>query len=114
MRYEEVKPVSRDEAEVALSSGSPDALSRTLLSMAYHDDDWRWVQDTCITFTNHPDPEVSALAVTCLGHLARIHGVLDTDKVLPVLEKLRKDPKIAGRVDDALDDIKMYLQDQVE
>jgi len=114
MRYEEVRPVSRDEADAAFSSGSPEAISRALVSIAYHDDDWRWVQDTCIAFTNYPDPQVSGLAVTCLGHLARIHGTLDMEKVLPVLQKLRSDPKIAGRVDDALDDIEMYLHNKAK
>jgi hypothetical protein len=114
MKYGKVTPMSRAEAEVALSSGSPDAINRALLSLAYHDNDWHWVQDTCIKFTNYPDPQVSGLAVTCLGHLARIHQVLDTEKVLPILQKLRCDPKIAGRVEDALDDIDMYLHERIK
>ena len=60
--------------------------------------------------SEHAHPAVTGLAVTSLGHIARIHRQLDLDKVLPVLEKLRSDPEIGGRVEDALDDIRKYLE----
>lgn len=110
MLLDDVKPITQTEAEAGLASGMPDKICDALIRITYHDPDWRWVQDTCIELANHSDPQVSGLAVTCLGHLARIHGVLDLEKVLPTLRKLRAHPKISGRVADALDDIKMYLE----
>jgi hypothetical protein len=63
---------------------------------------------------SQPNSEVARLAVTCLGHVARIHRTLDLDRVLPVLETLRKDPEIAASMGDALDDIEMYLPPNVK
>jgi len=112
MRYKEAEPISRREAEVAFSSGSPERISDALVSAAFFDPDWRWVQDICIQYANHSDLQISGMAVTCFGHLARIHGNLEMERVLPILQKLRKDPKLAGKVDDALDDINMYIHDE--
>ena len=110
MRLDEVKPISQSEAEAGLASGMPDIICDALIRITYHDPNWHWVQDKCLELASHPDPQVSGLAVTCLGHLARIHRVLDVEKVLPTLRRLQDDPKISGRVADALDDINMYLE----
>jgi hypothetical protein len=80
-----------------------------LVRLALHDGDWQWVESKCIAFTDHPDAEVRGTAVTCLGHLARLHHRLDLAKVLPVLARLRSDPEMGGRVGDALDDIASYV-----
>jgi hypothetical protein len=48
--------------------------------------------------------------VTALGHLARIHGEADLEKVLPLLEELTRDPVIGGRAEDALGDIRMFTK----
>lgn len=109
MRYEDVLPITRQEAEDAFVSGNPNEVCNALVRVAYHDPDWRWVQAQCLRFGKHPDPDVRGLAATCIGHLVRIHGVLDMELVLPVLEGLLKDPEVSGRAQDALDDIKVYL-----
>lgn len=110
MILDEVNPITRTDAEAGLTSGIPDKICDALIRITYHDPDWRWVQDVCLQLASHSDPQVSGLAVTCLGHLARIHGVLDMEKVLPTLSRLLDEPKISGRVADALDDINMYLE----
>ena len=54
------------------------------------------------------NPDISGLAAICLGHLARIHGQFEKDKVIPILRSRLNDTAIAGRIEDALDDIKMF------
>jgi hypothetical protein len=51
------------------------------------------------------------LVVTCFGHIARIHRVIDRQVVDPVLDRLAADPDpaVSGRVSDARDDFEMYL-----
>jgi hypothetical protein len=44
-----------------------------------------------------------------LGHLARIHGQLDLERVEPRLRELRADPEVAGSAEDALDDIERFM-----
>jgi hypothetical protein len=87
----------------------PDLLN-ALLAVTFSDPDWEWVQDRCLEFLDHPDSRVKALAVTCLGHLARIHRKLDKERVVARLAAVRlRDPELAGRVEDATEDIEQYL-----
>ena len=110
MKYHEVEPITREEAEVAFASGSSIDICHALVRLAYHDPDWRLVQEKCIHFSKYPHPDVAGLAVTCLGHIARIHRSLDLEKVMPVLNELHDDPHIGGIVSDALSDIDIYLR----
>jgi hypothetical protein len=114
LRYVEVEPITRQEAEVAFSSAVSGEIRSALIRLVYHDPDWRWLQEKCIEMSKASDSEVAGLAVTCLGHLARIHRTLDLERVLPILKKLLGNPKISGRVEDALDDIETYLDVKVE
>lgn len=49
----------------------------------YGDGDWKASQELYLTLLDHPDHQVQALAATCLGHLARVYGQLDEDRVVP-------------------------------
>lgn len=110
LRYEEPQPTSRVEAEVVFRSEDSEAICRTLVGVAFHDPDRRWVEDWCLKFCDSPNADVRSLTVTCLGHLARIHRELDLQRVLPVLRRLSADPEIAGYVEDAMDDLKLFLR----
>ncbi len=102
--------ISRDEAEKIFSTGTNDEICDALLAIAFYDEDWKWAQTQCLLFLNHTSPDISGLAATCLGHIARIHHKLDKELVITALMGRLKDPKISGQVQDALDDIEMFLQ----
>jgi hypothetical protein len=91
-----------------LASGSQEQITDALVGLAYHEQDWRWVQSQCLRFLSSADPDVRGLAATCLGHIARILGRVDKELVLPALQPLLTDPQIAGRVEDALEDIRIF------
>lgn len=112
MKYFEVIPISREEAKSAILSDNPDIICNALLRLTYHDPDWQWVQNLCLQLVQYEDTNIRGLAVTCLGHLACIHGVLNTEKVVPILEDLRHDPDVGGKVEDALDDIQMFIHEE--
>ena len=95
---------------MAFSSGSPELITDALVRVALNDPDWQWVQGKCLTFLDSPVSDVRRLAVTCLGHLARIHGELDREKVVRLLNKLRHDDQIGGSVEDALEDIEKFVR----
>lgn len=107
MRYHDVDPIDRTEAERALASEDPQRINHALLSLALHDPDWRWVQERILVFLGHRDPEVRGLAATCLGHLARIHGQID-ERAVAALLALRGDPLVRARAEDALEDISQF------
>ena len=107
LTYQEPHPVNRDEAESAFASGDSERIARALVNVAFHEADWRWVQERCLGFARHDVAAVRQIAVTCLGHVARIHRRLDLERVLPALDELSCDPEV--QVEDALDDIRMFV-----
>jgi hypothetical protein len=106
-RYEEPPLASREDLESAVATGDPTAISRTMVGII-EDDDVDWLTHTLLDLSGHGSIEVRATAITCLGHVARIHGRIDSDRVLPRLRDLRSDPLLRGRVDDAIDDIEHF------
>lgn len=112
MKYREVVKRDRAEIELLLLSTDPTDILDALLSAAYYNPDWRWVQERCLEFLDHKECSIRGLSATCLGHLARIHKQLDLEVVLPRLAKLKDDPEIGASVQDALDDIRFYLRFQ--
>jgi len=112
LTYREVVPTSRPELERLLESGNERAIIDALLSAAFYESDWRWVQNTCPQLLAHPAKWVRWNAATCLGHIARIHKDLDVEIVLPRLHALEDDSEIGSSVQDALDDISWYLRPQ--
>jgi len=110
MGYYEIFPIDRRELEKLLESGNENAIVEALLSAAYYDPDWRWVQGQCLRFLDHADRNVRWNAATCLGHVARIHRNLDLELVLPRLLVLKGDASIAPSVEEALADIRFFLR----
>ncbi len=106
--YEEIHPLDRADLNRLLDSGNQDAILASLLSAAYYDPDWRWVQSLCLRFLDHPEKDIRRTAAICLGHLARIHGQLDIDIVLPRLTAIQAAGEI--NVEDAIDDIHTFLR----
>ncbi len=110
MEYEEILPISIKEANEEFASGNPEQISRALLGLALYQQDWRMVQDLCLKFIQESNSKlIKNSAITCLGHLARIHGNLDTGKVVAVFDKLQDDPKVKGKIQDVLDDIDIFI-----
>ena len=109
MRYQAPAPISRNHALKIFSNGTIFEICDALVSIACFEQDWKWSQDQCLHFLNHCDPQVSGLAATCLGHIARIHRKLDKESVVSALKMKLNDEKISGRIQDALDDIDRFL-----
>ncbi len=109
MRYEPTNNITQTEADNIFQHGNAQEIVDALPSVTYHDEDWQWVEAHCITFLDDPREEVRAIAATCLGHLARIHGVLHLDRVIPALQAHLTDT--AGHAQDALDDIEVFIPD---
>ncbi|MDR1347299.1 MAG: hypothetical protein LBJ63_02555 [Prevotellaceae bacterium] len=101
---------SKEKIELIVNSNDVDSATKTLLDICFNPNDWKWVQDICLSLiTANKNEDVRRLAVTCLGHLARIHSTIEKEKVIPFLKKIKKgDINIAGTIDDALDDINMF------
>lgn len=110
MRYERVPESTRQELDDALTRGDDDAAQATLLSLGLHDPDGEWVQNRCLELLNHPSWALRSVAATCLGHVARIHGKIDRDRVLPALRKALKDRRTEGYAEQAIEDIETFAK----
>lgn len=85
--------------------------SKLLLMLTMSSDNREWIEDLCIEIINSQrDVELCGLAVTCLGHLARIHRTISQKKVMDVLKPLIKNAELSGRVDDAISDINFFTK----
>ena len=111
--YEPLQPIDRSEAERAFARGDARSVADALLRLALHEPDRRWVERWCLDLASHPDADVRRAVALSFGHLARLHGVLDTSSVLPTLRALASDPAVAGSVEDALDDIQTFTGERV-
>lgn len=110
MYYEEINPMSRRDAEIVFKQDDAEKIEEALVRITFHDEDWRWVQSYCLKFLEHPNKDVAAIAAICLGHLACIHGTIDTAIVVPALQAHLTDPDVAGNASNALDDIAMFVE----
>ena len=109
-QYHDVNPIDKEAAEKMLSSDTIELVCQTMVSIAFHESDWHWAQDKFLKLLFHKNHNVSGLAATCLGHLARIHNTLEKDRVIRTLKMHLNNSEIAGRIEDALDDIKIYVR----
>jgi hypothetical protein len=102
--------LSKERILELLKSDDVSIVTDALLYATFNFDSWIWLQDECLKLLNNKNVDIKGLAVTCIGHIARIHSSLDKEKVLPILCKKLFDEDISGRVQDTLDDINMFVK----
>ncbi|MDH6194105.1 hypothetical protein M2272_000726 [Mycobacterium frederiksbergense] len=86
------------------------AATRALLALTYDDPDRRGVELVLLRQLSSlgVDQQVRALAVTCMGHIGRLHRAVSPD-VVRRLEELLDDPDLGGQAEDALGDISAFV-----
>lgn len=109
MKFDNSEPKTKKELEFNFASSDVNLITESLVSLSLYEKDWQWAQNICLHFLNSNDPNISGLAATCLGHIARIHHNLDKEKVELALKSKIHNALIAGRVQDALDDIELFI-----
>ncbi|MDQ7911311.1 hypothetical protein RB614_43165 [Phytohabitans sp. ZYX-F-186] len=103
-------PATAADVRAALDRGDvTGALEAMVGSALYNGVDWKEPQELFLQLLEHEDRQVSALAATCLGHLARVYGQLDEDRVVAALHRARCAPHISGTALNALEDIEVFL-----
>ncbi|WP_370470384.1 hypothetical protein [Snodgrassella alvi] len=101
---------SKENIEKILKSKNVKKITETLLYLTFNIEDFDWVQNTMLRMISNPDENISRLAITCLGHLARIYSKIDREKVIPCLKLKAKDKLFVGQVEDTLNDINMFAK----
>jgi hypothetical protein len=109
-QYRAAQQRSREQMEAMLKSGEAEQVIDALLSAAYYDPDWRWVQLQCLQALTHADLWVRRNAATCLGLLAVFHQKLDVELVVAALRKAGQDGEVRPWVEDSLSDIEHKMK----
>ena len=108
-QYQDLPRVSEKDIETKLELAKGEDLCLLLLAMSELEN-WRWVQEKYLTYLTHEDKWVASAAITGLGHLARLSGNLDKDKVISSLKKLESErPELIGKIEDSISDIEVFL-----
>ena len=110
MIYENLRPIGKDELLKAMPAGGERA-AVALVRMALFEEDQPWAEQQCLAALASTDAQVRLAAVTCSGHLARLHRSIDL-KIVAALEALRVDGLVRGMVDDALEDVRIFTAEQ--
>ena len=110
MRYEQIEPIARSEAEAALERGTVDELPTVVLAVALYEAELPWAQHFCTSLASHPDPNVRGDATLGLGHLARRFGALEPSAI-PIVQSSLRDPDafVRGQARAAADDLNQFL-----
>ncbi|MFF7162992.1 hypothetical protein ACFZBP_16815 [Streptomyces sp. NPDC008086] len=110
-------PGCRDALTADIRGTDAGRATSALLAFTYEEPD-REVIEALLSACLDPagpavDPQVRALAVTCVGHVARTHGELGPGLVARV-RGLLQDSGLGGRAEDALDDVASFAPHALE
>lgn len=111
MKYEAPKPISKQAVLEALG-GCDEVASEALVRAAITIDDRIWVESTLLRALSDQRLEVRRAAILGFGHLARTHRQLTLEMILPLLKQYVEDTDLGGTVEDALEDIAMFVSPQ--
>lgn len=103
--------MTRGEYERIRTEGTADDLCAALVGLVFHEPSLPYARDECLRLSREGPPDIRIMAATCLGHLARIHGRLDSEAVLPALRTLLDDPRTRGAAENAIEDIALFAPD---
>ena len=109
LRYEPVSRATRDELIKSLEGDDPVAAANALYAATKYDEDWKWVQDQCLTALMSTEVPVRWAAATCLGDLAFLRRPLDVELVMPALEAATNDPEIGEPATFSLSMVRQFL-----
>ncbi|WP_409281002.1 hypothetical protein [Pseudomonas defluvii] len=105
------KGISKDELEVMLRSEDSGVVTDALMYLCFNVNDPEWVEQKCIDAIEFGvDDDVKGLAITCIGHVARIYSRISLAATVPTLRKNLNHKALGGRARDALDDIEIFVR----
>jgi len=109
--YEEPQPTPRSEIQRKLAAGAPEEVERTLVSVAFHEENFDIALQAVLSCADSPNASIRGTAILCLGHLARIHGQLPEEPVTDIVRSGLRDRSeyVRGQAENAADDIEIFV-----
>lgn len=110
MKYEPVKYFSDDEVERILREGTYEECCILPISVGEYNGDWKYAQDVCLKLMERKEDKIKANAILGLSYIARNHGFLEKEKILPYIEReLRNNKKFYYEIKYAIEDINLFM-----
>jgi hypothetical protein len=98
----------RDLVEL-IRHGDVAVATDSLLELTHRETDAAWLEIFLVSqASHHVDGNVRELAVTCIGHSARLNGAIVNDSVYRSLRAFLKDRRLSGRALGAISDIDVF------
>lgn len=111
MSFEPPDRAWRADMLARIANGDQGEAADALLSLVNYDPERVWLEEILVGIVKDPDAgPLRSLAVTCLGHVARLHRAIDQQNVVPLLEQLTADPVLGGVAQEALDDVDVFVR----
>lgn len=111
MKYEPLGEFDVIETNRILESGTMKEIILLPLSIGSNCSNWKTAQDICLKLADHQDDRVSSNAILGLAYVARNHKRLEKHLVKPaLLNAKRKHKEYLWRIEDAIDDINLFLK----
>lgn len=74
-----------------INSDNPDTIVKGLLTLALNADDGEFVQELMVRYTQHKNEYIRGIAILCFGHIARIHGAVNKELIIPLINDALND-----------------------
>ncbi|GAA2222361.1 hypothetical protein GCM10010413_13800 [Promicromonospora sukumoe] len=101
--------IDRHETVERIQGGDPIVATRSLLTLTHAETDVSWLEEFLVRLAvEHRCRNVRELAVTCIGHSARINGRVSNDAVYRSLRRFLVDDRLTARALNALSDIDAF------
>jgi len=107
MIYEDLRPITREEYERLFRLGPAEEAGEALLRLAWHEAETSSAERECVAALSDTREQVRKAAVIGLGHLARRQKALSAATLIR-LRALKKDPEMAGCIEDTLNDVEVF------
>lgn len=89
----------------AIAAGDSDGVSIALVKATFAEPSSAWLYDRCLDLAATGPWEVTAVAATCIGHLARLRGYARADTVAFLESLVASHPRVRPYAEDALEDV---------
>jgi hypothetical protein len=94
-----------------MDTAEKSAVVEGILSATMYEHDPTWALEICLKYCNAGDVDIRGIAIEGLGHIARVHGDIDLERVIPVLDVALKDtdPWVVDKAEFSLDDLTRFV-----
>lgn len=109
LSYVEPSDINKSEFSQVIVNGEVESKCDAIVRAVHSISDYHWLVSEFESLLKDSDVQVRGVTVTCIGHLARLHDEADKAQLIKMLNTLSDDEEIQGRVEDAMDDIDIFL-----